>query len=209
MSFTICASLGHNQRAPPHPSSAFPRPRDQASYWSWWITPLPFQPSGPWRSSTPLSPHSHSSLPSRPSPCLLSPSPFLPLPLIYPFSPCSAPSCPQPPSFSSSSSPQGSAGLASTQNPSITSTSDIIRTEESWEHSFPMILKWHQGHSGPGGWLAGWPTGWLDDWVTGWPWKKRPEAHNLAGLANVYVCTKTLICDYSTAILQNVLCMKW
>ena len=44
-----------------------------------------------------------------------------------------------------------------------------------------MILKWHQGHSGPVGWLAGWPTGWLNDWGRK---KKRPEAHNLAGLAS-------------------------
>lgn len=155
MSLTICPSLGHNHRPTLHPSLAFCRPWVQL----WWITLLPFQPPGPWRSSAPPWPCSHSPSPSHPT---LSPS-----------------LCP-----SSSCSPLGSAGLASTQSPSISSTSDIIGTEKSWEHSFPMILKWHQGHSGPAVLLAGRPTGCLNDWVTGWPWKQRTEAHNLAGLAS-------------------------
>lgn len=177
MSFNIWPSLDHNQ----WPSSALPRPRDQASHWSWWITLPPFQPSGPWRSSISLSTHSHASLAYPHFPILTVPVFLFSSPSHLLFFPCSTPS--YPPTPSSSSSPQGLAGLASTQSPSISSISDIIRTEKSWEHSFPMILKWYHRHSGQG-WLAGWPSGWFDDWVTGWPWKKRTEAHILAGLAS-------------------------
>lgn len=99
----------------------------------------------------------HTLLPTYWSPKVLMtnpiPTPPSHIPLIYPFPPSL---CPPP---HSSSSPSGSAGLASTQSPSISSTSDIIRTEKSWEHSFPMILKWHQGHSGPAAWLANWLVG--------------------------------------------------
>lgn len=114
---------------------------------------FPFQPSGPWRSLVSLSPHSHASLPTQPSP-------QSPLPLIYPLLPTTS-------LILLFSSPQGLVGLASTQSPSISSTSDIIRTEKSWEHSFPMILKWHHRHSGQAGWLVGQLAGWMTGWLAG------------------------------------------
>lgn len=61
---------------PPHPSSS--------SHWSWWISLLPFQPSGPWRSSAPPTVVSFPCLPPSSSSCLLSPSPTFPLALSPP-----------------------------------------------------------------------------------------------------------------------------
>lgn len=173
MSFTICPSLGHNQRPPPHPSSC-PEIRPLAGLDESHCSPsnllVPGGPRHPCR-LIPI-PSLPPFLPS--SPCILSPSPSPLLPSHPPlFSLCSAPSCP-------ASSPLlspglSSAGLAFTQSPSISSTSDIIRTEKSWEHSFPMILKWHQGHSGPVGWLAGWLANWLVEWLGDWLQLKKKE----------------------------------
>lgn len=150
MSLPICPSLGHNQQPHPHPSPAAPTGP--------WIRPLPGLDEWPCSSSNLLVPGA----PQHPV-------------ALFPFlSTLSSSLCP---SLSSSCSPQGPAGLASTQSSSISSTFDIIGTEKSWEHSFPMILKWHQGHSGL---LAKWLAEWLDDWLA---LKKRPEVHNSAGLA--------------------------
>lgn len=95
-------------------------------------------------------------------PCRLIPMPpsLLSPPLIYPLLPTTS-------LILLFSSPQGLVGLASTQSPSISSTSDIIRTEKSWEHSFPMILKWHHRHSGQAGWLVGQLAGWMTGWLAG------------------------------------------
>ena len=182
MSFTICPSLGHNQRPPPHPSSC-PEIRPLAGLDESHCSPsnllVPGGPRHPCR-LFPTPPSLSSFFSMHTVPISLSSSPFS----STPFSLCSAPSCP--PSSPFLSPGLSSAGLAFTQSPSISSTSDIIRTEKSWEHSFPMILKWHQGHSGPVGWLAGWLANWLVEWLGDWLElkKKRPEAHNLAGLAS-------------------------
>lgn len=172
MVFTICPSLALQQPPPSHQSSAQGSSLSQVlmNY----TAPLPiFWSLEVLNTLVVWFPYVSS----------FSPCPSSVLPLVYPFlSPCNALSCP-PPALPPSPTPppQGSAGLASIQSPTISSTSDIIRTEKSWEHSFLMILKWHQGHSGLTGWLLGQLAGWITGWLAGH--KKGPKEHYLAGLA--------------------------
>lgn len=161
---TICPFLGQNQYPlypPPHPSSS--------SHWSWWISLLPFQPSGPWRSSAPpLLSHSHASLPPPPHAYC----PHLPhFPLLCPLLPITSLLL----------------SLGRCRVGMHPESLHFLHIRYNQDRKELRTFFSHDSEVAPGalwaGGLAGWLVGPLAGWMTCWPWKQRPEVHNLAGLA--------------------------
>lgn len=157
--FTICSSRCHSWRPSAPPSSASSRPETRprsgpdGSHWSSSDPPVPEGPEDP-RPLIPMLtvPSSHVASPCHLQPFLLA-YPPLP-PLLLPLGRCGAGIHPESLHF-----------LHIWYN----------QDKKSWEHSFPMILKWHQGQCGPAAWL----TAWLANW--------RPEAFRLRSHQNTYL----------------------